>query len=56
MASLCYYYWKSKGIRPSVIYNMPRGEQLFVMACFELEMEEKKKLYEKGLSCPFAGL
>jgi hypothetical protein len=33
---------------------MPKGEQLFILASFELEMEERKKMNEQGISCPFA--
>jgi hypothetical protein len=38
-----YYYWSEKGIRPSVIYNMPKGERVVVTAFFLKEMEDKRK-------------
>lgn len=40
---MMYYYWKEKGIRPSVFYSMPIGERLVVQAFYENEIEEKNK-------------
>lgn len=40
---MMYYYWRTKGIRPSVFYNMPKGELMVVMAFFEEEIKEKKR-------------
>lgn len=40
---MMYYYWKEKGIRPSVFYSMPIGERLIVQAFYENEIEEKNK-------------
>lgn len=50
---MCYYYWKTKGVRPSEIYNASPGEKLFIRACYELELEEKKQLAKKGIGCPY---
>jgi len=52
---LMYWNWKKRGIRPSVIYSMPKGELTILRAFFELEMEEEKqkmKALEKGAMCP----
>ena len=38
---MMYYYWKTKGIRPSVLYTMPRGELTVVQAFYERELEER---------------
>ena len=48
-----YYYWKTKGIRPSVFYSMPKGELILIKAFFEKEIADKNKNNE-GL-CPFLG-
>jgi hypothetical protein len=40
---MMYYYWKEKGIRPSVFYNMPVGERMVVQVFYENEIEEKNK-------------
>ncbi|WP_165916262.1 hypothetical protein [Marinisporobacter balticus] len=44
---MLYYYWKTKGIRPSVIYNMPRGELILLMAFYEKEIEEIEKMMKE---------
>ncbi|MCT4605859.1 MAG: hypothetical protein N4A64_07100 [Marinisporobacter sp.] len=44
---MLYYYWKTKGIRPSVLYNMPRGEMILLMAFYEKEMEELEKMMKE---------
>jgi hypothetical protein len=38
-----YYFWKTKGIRPSVFYNMPKGELAVLIAFYEKEMDELKE-------------
>lgn len=40
---MMYYYWKEKGIRPSVFYNMSIGERMIVQVFYENEVEEKNK-------------
>ena len=39
-----YYYWKTKGILPSVFYKMPKGELTVLQAFFEKEVEEHTEL------------
>jgi len=39
-----YYYWRTKGIRPSVFYNLPKGELMVITAFFEEEIKEKERL------------
>ena len=39
-----YYYWKAKGILPSVFYKMPKGELTVLQAFFEKEVEEHTEL------------
>ncbi|WDV47142.1 hypothetical protein PV797_05420 [Clostridiaceae bacterium M8S5] len=41
---MMYYYWNTKGIRPSVLYNMPKGELLVVTAFYEQELKDKEEL------------
>ena len=36
-----YYYWKKKGIRPSLFYAMDKGELKLIEAFFALEIEEE---------------
>jgi hypothetical protein len=45
-----YYYWKEKGILPSVLYNLPSGELMVIRAFYEREIEEKHK---NPPICPF---
>lgn len=45
---MMYYYWKTKGIRPSEFYNMPYGEKIVIKAFYELEIDEKENLIKKG--------
>ena len=45
---MMYYYWKHKGIRPSVFYAMPRGELLVVQAFFEKEIEERNEAIKQS--------
>lgn len=40
---MMYYYWKEKGIRPSVFYSMPIGERMIVQAFYQNEVEEKNR-------------
>lgn len=53
---MMYYYWKTKGIRPSIFYRMSKGEQIVVRAFFEKELEEKnemiKQMEKSGFACP----
>jgi hypothetical protein len=39
---MMYYYWKNGRVRPSVFYNMAKGEQLVIRAFYELEIKEPK--------------
>lgn len=51
-----YYYWKHKGIRPSVFYSMPKGELTVIQAFYEKEIEERDKLLkamEGKAVCPY---
>lgn len=41
---MMYYYWKHGRIRPSVFYQMPRGELTVLQAFFEKEVEEHNEL------------
>lgn len=45
---MMYYYWKHKGIRPSVFYEMPRGELTVVQAFFEREVTERNDALKKS--------
>ena len=45
---MMYYYWKHKGIRPSVFYAMPRGELLVLQAFYEREIEERNEAIQKA--------
>lgn len=45
---MMYYYWKHKGISPSVFYRMPRGELTVVQAFYEKELEERNELLKKA--------
>lgn len=47
-----YYYWKKKGIKPSVFYEMPKGELLIIKSFYEEEMKELEKLNKSGAACP----
>ena len=40
---MMYYYWKYRGISPSVFYSMPKGELLVVKAFYEKEIEERNE-------------
>ncbi|WP_165000430.1 hypothetical protein [Anaerophilus nitritogenes] len=46
---MIYYFWKTKGIRPSVIYNMPRGELILLMAFYEKEMQEIEEMMKREI-------
>jgi hypothetical protein len=37
---MLYYYWVTKGIRPSVFVSMPYGEALVVRAFYEKEVKD----------------
>jgi hypothetical protein len=41
---MMYFYWKNKGIRPSVLYSMPKGELMVIQAFYEREQEEHNEL------------
>ena len=45
---MMYYYWKTKGIRPSVFYSMPKGELIVIQAFFEEELRENRELIENS--------
>jgi hypothetical protein len=52
---MMYFYWKHKGIRPSVFYNMPRGELTVIQAFYEKEVSERNeaiKASEGKAVCP----
>lgn len=37
---MLYYYWVTKGIRPSVFAAMPYGEKVVVRAFYEREIQK----------------
>jgi len=47
-----YYYWRRKGVRPSVFYNMSHGEKIVVRAFYEYEIKERSK---RKSYCPLLG-
>lgn len=47
---MMYYFWKTKGLRPSVFWNMPAGEKIVLRAFYEYETTKDT---QKGHSCPF---
>lgn len=55
---MMYWYWKKKGIRPSVFYTMPKGELKLIQGFFRMELEEeikKREAMEKNPHiCPAA--
>lgn len=46
---MMYHYWNTKGIRPSVLYNMPKGELLLIMAFYEEEMKERERIMKSNI-------
>lgn len=40
---MMYFYWRHGRIRPSVFYQMPRGELIVIQAFFEKEVEERNE-------------
>ncbi|MCW0824694.1 hypothetical protein OKS01_10525 [Clostridioides difficile] len=51
-----YYYWKKKGIRPSLFYTMDKGELKLIEAFFALEIEEEvEKMKHRYGVCPLTG-
>ena len=52
-----FYYWKHKGIRPSVFYSMPKGELTVIQAFYEKEIEERdkvlKEMTQNKVVCPY---
>jgi len=49
---MMYYYWKSKGISPSVFYNMPKGELTVIRAFYEREIEDKLEMIKNAQGKP----
>lgn len=49
---MMHYYWVKHGIRPSVFYNMPKGEQLVIRAFFERELEEREETFRELKDTP----
>lgn len=49
---MMYYYWKSKGISPSVFYNMPKGELTVIRAFYEREVEDKLEMIKNTQGKP----
>lgn len=45
---MMYYYWKHGRIRPSVFYQMPRGELIVLQAFYEKEVEERNEQIRKA--------
>lgn len=39
---MLYYYWVTKGIRPSVFAMMPQGEKIVIRAFYEEEIKVLK--------------
>lgn len=51
-----YYYWRHKGIRPSVFYSMPKGELTVIQAFYQQELEDREKLIKEldgKMACPY---
>ena len=45
---MMYYYWKRKGISPSVFYAMPKGELTVVQAFYEQEIAERNEVIKQA--------
>ena len=45
---MMFYYWKRRGIRPSVFYAMPRGELTVIQAFYEQEIEEHNEAVKRS--------
>ena len=45
---MMYYYWTKKGIRPSVFYEMPKGELMVVQAFYEQEITDKNEMIRQS--------
>jgi hypothetical protein len=45
---MMYWYWKKKGIRPSVFYSMPRGELTVIQAFHIKEVEEHNEVMKQA--------
>jgi hypothetical protein len=43
LAATLYALFVRHGIRPGEFWRLPRGEQLFLLACLEIEIESEKK-------------
>lgn len=45
---MMYYYWKHKGIMPSVFYAIPKGELTVIRAFYERELAEKDEMIRQA--------
>jgi hypothetical protein len=41
---MLYYYWVTKGIRPSFFYELPAGELAIIRAFYEIEIKEIEEI------------
>lgn len=53
---MMYWYWKKKGIRPAVFYQIPYGELTIIRAFYELEVEEENEKIKALSGIPCAAL
>ncbi|KIQ93884.1 hypothetical protein LH47_02034 [Anoxybacillus thermarum] len=53
---MMYWYWKKKGIRPAVFYQIPYGELTIIRAFYELEVEEENEKIKALSGMPCAAL
>ncbi|PEJ57397.1 hypothetical protein CN692_13365 [Bacillus sp. AFS002410] len=45
---MMYYYWKTKGVFPSVFKRIKDGEWQIIRAFYELEIEERNQFLSSG--------
>lgn len=45
---MMYYYWVHGRVKPSVFYEMPKGELTVIQAFFEKEVKERNEAIEKS--------
>lgn len=45
---MMYYYWVHGRVKPSVFYNMPKGELTVIQAFYEKEVKERNEAIEKS--------
>ncbi|MDL2301128.1 hypothetical protein LJC58_02110 [Lachnospiraceae bacterium OttesenSCG-928-D06] len=45
---MMYYYWKHGRVRPSVLYQMPKGELTVIQAFYERELQENSELISRA--------